>query len=158
MRKTHLVVAIRQGRPRCVLFLLVASRCHIERKLGSRWTVGSGIRLSLLSNTHQHMQTTLAHKYKLANAASAHTEGNTHTHTQLLACLSFMTGWQRAAGFTPTQLRNPLAFNSINLCNIKHKHAHKPTGIQYVWGEEKIIKYYSSGGDWGAGVVNRKTK
>lgn len=95
------------------------------------------------SNTHRHMQTTPAHKHTLANVASTHTEGN----TQLLACLSFMTGWQRAAGFTPTQLCNPLALSSINLCNIKHKHAHKPAGIQYVWGETERITYYCCGGD-----------
>lgn len=49
------------------------------------------------------------------------------THIQRLACLSFLTGWQRATGFTPTQLCYRLAFSSINLCRRKHK----PTGIQY---------------------------
>lgn len=146
--RTHLVVAIHQGRPQCVPFLLVASRCHIERKLGSCWAFGSGPGCPPPpSNSHQNSHTTLAHKCTNAKASNTRTQKVTHTHTQRLASLSFLTGRQRAAGFTPTQLCNPLALSSINLCNMKHKHTHKPTGMQYVWGGEKRIKCYSSGRD-----------
>lgn len=39
---THLVANIHQCCPQCFLLLSTASRCHIERKLGSCWTAGSG--------------------------------------------------------------------------------------------------------------------
>lgn len=50
--RAHLVATIRQGRPQRVLFLPVASRCHIERKLGSCWAVGSGPGCPHVKHTH----------------------------------------------------------------------------------------------------------
>lgn len=104
---------------------------HWEENLAHAELLAVDQTVPIVKDTHTHSHSACTQIYTCL-CTWTHTQKRWHTHTHTAAaCFSFLTGWQRTAGCTPTRLCYPLAFNTINLCNMKHKYAHKPTGIQY---------------------------
>lgn len=136
-KHTHLVANIHQCCPQCFLLLSTASRCHIEKKLGSCWTAGSRPGCPHVKYTNTRTHTLCLH-------TNIHSLMYTQKRWQTLTAAGMPQFSDRPTEdcwlYTHTTVQ-PTGLELLNLCNIKHKHAHKPTGMQIVRREE-IYKLY----------------